>query len=304
MYPTSRLDESRIGSRATLEDVDNAPGRAYSPIDHGDELSSSGAGERKRSFRLVSRFFNEGTFVLLIVAAAWEIASYFLPPFLFPSIERIGRAIVTILTQSSSFVSIEQTYFRIVVFLTVGFVLGSGLGVASGANERIERTFVPLIQLKQGIPGVCWIIFATLWFRDMDARMGFVIVISTLPSFFYQTRDGFRSIPRDLWEMVKSWRPTRRQVFFKLVLPGLIPAILTGLRVNLGTATRVTITAELLAGNSGIGYYLRNAEEQFRMDVAMAWTAILVAFVITTDLSMAFVETKMLSWRQRPERED
>lgn len=245
----------------------------------------------------------EGVVVLVLVAVAWEVTSRFLPPFLFPSIGRVGDAIAAVLAKPASFVAIGQTYYRILLFLAVGFVIGTMLGTLAGANERLERTFVPLIQFKQGVPGVCWVIFAIIWFRDMDVRMGFIIIVSTLPSFFYQARDGYRGIPRDLWQMVKALRPTRRQMLTKLIVPGLIPSILIGLRINLGTATRVTITAELLAGNSGIGYYLRNAQEQFRMDVAIAWTLVLVVFVILTDLALALLEKRLLRWRQQPERE-
>lgn len=252
----------------------------------------------------IRRFGNvEGVIVLILAAVAWEITSRFLPPFLFPSIGRIGEAIETLLGRPESFAAIGETYYRIIAFLAAGFVLGTMLGTLAGANQRLERTFVPLIQVKQGVPGVCWVIFAIIWFRDMDVRMAFIIVISTLPSFFYQARDGYRGIPRDLWQMVKALRPTRGQMLTKLILPGLVPSILIGLRINLGTATRVTITAELLAGSTGIGYHLRNAQEQFRMDVAIAWTLVLVVFVILTDLGLALIEKRLLRWRQQPERE-
>jgi len=254
--------------------------------------------------RAYRRFGNvEGVIVLILVAVAWEVTSRFLPPFLFPSIGRVVEAVQAIFAKSDTLPAIAETYYRILVFLAVAFLLGTALGMLAGANDRLERTFVPLIQLKQGVPGVCWVIFAIIWFRDMDFRIAFIIIISTLPSFFYQARDGYRGIPRELWQMVKALRPTRWQMLSKLIIPGIIPSILIGLRINLGTATRVTITAELLAGNTGIGYHLRNAQEQFRMDAAIAWTLVLVVFVILTDLSLAQFEKRLLRWRQRPERE-
>ena len=131
----------------------------------------------------------------------------------------------------------------------------------------------------------------------METRIAFVVIVSTAPSFFYQARDGVRSIPTDLWDMVRSWRPSALKLVRILIIPALLPALLTGWRINLGNGTRVTIMAELLGGVSGIGYQLRLSEELFRMDRAIAWTAVLVAFVVATNGAVSLIEAKALRWR-------
>jgi NitT/TauT family transport system permease protein len=100
--------------------------------------------------------------------------------------------------------------------------------------------------------------------------------------------------------MVRAWRPTRVQMLHKLILPALRPTLLTAWRINLGGGTRMVITAELLAGVSGIGYQLRTAEEQFRMDSAVAWTVILVAFVLVCDAILKAVERRLLMGKLDP----
>lgn len=245
----------------------------------------------------------EGLLMLLGLAAAWEIATFFLPPFLFPSLQTIGAGIMRILNEDGSFAVAATTFARIILALFVSLILGTLFGVAGGLNSKVDRALVPLIQFKQGVPGVCWILFAVLWFRDMNVRIAFIVILSTIPSFFYQARDGIRGVSRDLWEMVRAWRPTRWQMFRKLILPGLIPAILIGLRINFGVGTRTALFAELLAGTSGIGPLLRSAQEQYRIDVVMAWTAILVVIIIGIDTVMARSERWLLSWRQSPGQE-
>jgi NitT/TauT family transport system permease protein len=149
----------------------------------------------------------------------------------------------------------------------------------------------------QGVPAVCWIIFAILWFRDMEARIAFVVIVTTIPSFYYQARDGIRTISAELWDMVRSWRPSTGQLVRILILPALLPALLTGWRTNLGNGTRVTIFAELLGGISGIGYQLRLSQELFRMDRAIAWTIVLVVFVVGSNIALSLFERKALRWR-------
>lgn len=243
----------------------------------------------------------EGLLAIIVTLLAWETASRVLPPFLFPSLATIAQAVIDLYAEPEALLTVAQSYARIILWLGVAFVLSTSLGVIAAQHDRIDRALHPLIQLKQGIPGICWAIFAIIWFEGMEVRIAFVVIVSTLPSLFFQARDGFRAIPHDLREMVRALRPTAWQMATKLTLPGISPALITGLRINLGAAARVTITAELLAGISGIGHALRTAQEQFRMDAVLAWTLAIVIFVLVTDFAMSRLERRQLRWRQRTE---
>lgn len=240
----------------------------------------------------------EGTLILVALVVAWQIASFHFPPILFPSLQRIAAALLGIVTTPASMAAIAVTYLRIIVALAIGFAAATTTGIAAGLVRSIERAVLPVVELMQGVPAVCWIIFAILWFRDMETRIAFVVIVSTLPNFFYQARDGIRSIPAELWDMVRSWRPSNVQIVRILIVPALLPSLLTGWRVNLGNGTRITIFAELLGGVSGIGYQLRLSQELFQMDRAIAWTAVMVAFVIATNIALSSFERISLKWRR------
>ncbi len=239
----------------------------------------------------------EGTLVLLALVLAWQLASLYYPPILFPSLERIGKALVDMLGSATAVGAIVTTYVRILLALAVGFAVATAFGIAAGMVRTVERATIPLIEVMQGIPAVCWIIFAILWFRDMEARTAFVVIITTIPSFFYQARDGVLSISGELWDMVRSLRPSLAKLIRILIVPALLPSLLTGWRINIGNGTRVTIMAELLGGVSGIGYQLRVSQEMFRMDRAIAWTMVLVAFVVASNLALSWLEKRILGWR-------
>lgn len=263
----------------------------------GAELEFAPTQGRARLSFWNGSFNVEGTIAVLGLVVAWQIASFYLPPMLFPSLGKITAALSNILTDPVTLGAIGLTYLRIIIALAIAFGSATILGIAAGLLRPLERTVVPVIELMQGVPAVCWIILAILWFRDMESRIAFVVIVTTIPSFFYQARDGFRAISPELWDMVRSWRPSLVQLLRILVVPALLPALLTSWRINLGNGTRITIMAELLAGVSGIGYQLRMSEELFRMDRAIAWTAVLVAFVLASNLGLSFVEKIALRWR-------
>jgi ABC-type nitrate/sulfonate/bicarbonate transport system permease component len=234
------------------------------------------------------------------VLAAWEIASHFLPPFLFPSLATVATTLVETLRSPGAVEAIALTYARILVSLALTFAIAGGLGIWAAVHPGVDRAIAPLVQLKQGVPAVCWAIFAIIWFKGMEPRVFFVVAVSTFPTFFYQLRDGVRAIPADLWSMVRAWRPSRWHLLRKLLLPSLVPSMLVAWRINLGNGARITVTAELLAGVSGIGHFLRESQEQFRMDAAIAWTVVMAVFVLSTDFGMGRLERRLLAWRQNP----
>lgn len=271
-----------------------------SPAGPGLQFRSTHAAPASWSVRLVRWAGNinvEGTIILLALVIAWQIASFYFPPILFPSLQRIAAALLGIVTTPAAVTAIAVTYLRIIIALSIGFAAATTAGIAAGLVRPIERAILSVIELMQGIPAVCWIIFAILWFRDMEMRIAFVVIVSTFPNFFYQARDGVRSIPAELWDMVRSWRPSTGQIVRILILPALLPSLMTGWRVNLGNGTRITIFAELLGGVSGIGYQLRLSQELFQMDRAIAWTAILVAFVVATNVMLSLLESMSLKWK-------
>jgi len=239
----------------------------------------------------------ERTLAIALLLLAWAWASHFSTPMFFPSLRQIADNVFNLLSTPEGWASVGTTYARILFYLAGSFVVSSLLGLLAAWNVHIERFLQPIIELKQGIPALCWVLFAIIWFNDSEARIAFVVITSALPTFFYQSRDALRSIPRDWVELVHSLRPSPWQKARILWWPAVLPALLTGWRINIGNATRVTIMAELLGGITGIGHELRVSQEMFRMDQTIAWTAVLVLFVIVSNALISLAERHYLFYR-------
>lgn len=243
----------------------------------------------------------EGISAIILLIFSWEVAAHFFPPILFPSLTQVAAEFLQLFHDKVLIHTTLVTYARILIAVLFSFIVCSALGLLAGLNDAVDRFLSPLIQIKQGVPSLCWIIFSIIWFKDVEVRNVFIVFISTLPSLYYLSRDGVRAIPADLWEMVRAWRPSRLQLITKLLLPGMLPNLITGLRVNIGAGARVVVFAELLGGVSGVGYQLRIAEEQFMMDQVLAWTVVLVLWILVCDNLLKVVENKLLRARGRKE---
>jgi NitT/TauT family transport system permease protein len=234
---------------------------------------------------------------LLVFALAWEGLSYLapalgIPPFAIPSLLRIAKAITTITP-----LDIAVTLARVIGALIVSFVLGIVLAMAMYRSDALDKYLHPMIRILMAVPVVSWILFAVLWFPGVEFRIGFVLVVVCGPVFLVDTLDAMRSVPRELRQMMRSFRPTTLQFFVKLMLPAIVPTIFTSWKVNISLAIRVVTIAELVGAVTGIGHQLSVAQELFSVADVFAWTIVLVALLFLLEAIVARVETRLLRWR-------
>ncbi len=232
----------------------------------------------------------ETVITLAVIVAAWQLASHFLPPFLFPSVLTIGAEIGRIATHAKALGSVAATSARILAGMAGAFVIGGALGLLMGRVRWVEHYVHPALTFDQGIPALSWVVFSIIWFKTNEFRIWFIIVMTTLPAFAFQMYDSYRSMSKDLVEMALSFRPSRWDMFRTLVWPSVLPGIFTAWKVNLGNVARVVVVAELVGATSGVGYQLLVQQQQFDMAGAMAWTLVLVVFVTLAQKVVELVE--------------
>jgi len=234
---------------------------------------------------------------LLIFAVAWEVMSHFapalgIPAFAIPSLVRIGQSLMTIAP-----VDVIVTLARVIGALLLSFVLGLALAIAMYRSPTLESYLHPMIRLFMAVPVVSWILFAVLWFRGVEFRIAFVLVAVCGPVFLVDSLDAMRGVSRELRGMMRSFRPTTLQYFTKLMLPAILPSLITSWKINLSLAIRVVTIAELVGAVTGIGHQLAVAQELFSVADVFAWTLVLVVLLFLLEAVIARVERRMLRWR-------
>src|SRR5215471_497575 len=244
------------------------------------------------------------TYVLpfVVVAALWQVASLFFPPFLFPSLIDVFKRCIDIFTSWSQFSDVLATVGRILAGLAGAFIIGAALAVLMVRSRAVNDFLSPILTLFQGIPALSWVVFAIIWFHGIEPRIFFIMVMTTLPAFTFQVLAALQAMSRDLVEMVMSFRPTRAKLFRAMIIPAILPDIVTAWKVNLGNASRVVVVAELVGATGGVGYQLLQQQQVFDMAGALAWTLQLVFFVLIAQAVLTFVESVAFRYRAVSER--
>lgn len=229
---------------------------------------------------------------LLGFAVLWQVISYFAPPYMVPGWERILPNFVAL---RWDFVLI--TALRVIGALVISFLLGAVGTAILYSSSPIERYVLPLVKLLTAVPVVCWVVFSVLWIKGLEFRIAFVLIVVCGPVFLVDILDAMKGVPKELRDMLWSYRPTRWEFFSKLMIPATIPAMLTSWKVNVSLAVRVVTMAELVGATTGIGYGLVIAQELFSVAEVFAWTLVLVVMLFIGDLLLERVERRVLRWR-------
>lgn len=238
----------------------------------------------------------------VLMAALWQLASLFFPPYLFPSLVDVFWRCLDILTHWSQLVDVLATVARILAGLAGAFVIGAALALMMARSKNVDGFLSPILTFFQGIPALSWVVFAIIWFHGVEFRIFFIMVLTTLPAFTFQVLGALRAMSKDLVEMVMSFRPSRSQTFRVMILPAILPEILTAWKVNLGNASRVVVVAELVGATGGVGYQLLQQQQIFDMAGALAWTLQLVFFVLLVQRILTLIETVAFRYRATSER--
>lgn len=238
----------------------------------------------------------------VVLALVWQVASYGLPRYLVPSLVDVFWRTIDIIVDWTQFRSALATAGRIMAGMIGAFVIGVALAFVMERSRAADKFLGPILNFFQGIPALSWVVFAIIWFKGIETRILFIMVITTLPAFTFQILGALRGMSKDLLEMTLSFRPTRWKMFKVMILPAILPDILTSWRVNLGNASRVVVVAELVGATGGVGYELLQQQQLFDMAGALAWTLQLVIFVLVTQKVLSGIETWAFKYRAQSER--
>lgn len=152
--------------------------------------------------------------------------------------------------------------------------LGIPLGFAIGRVQFLNRMLWPLISLLRPVSPLAWLPIGLYVFSNAPAAAIYTIFICSIWPMMINTAIGVQRIPADYMNVARVLDLSTWKVFTKILLPSVMPYMMTGVRLSVGTAWLVIVAAEMLTGGTGIGFWLWN--EWNNLNLAHILIAILV----------------------------
>jgi NitT/TauT family transport system permease protein len=240
-----------------------------------------------------------GAVVVAAIIVLMQIASFFVPPYVMPPPLAVGAALAGALAED--WLQITITLARLAASVAAAMVVGTALGIAMGMSVRTRPYLRALVVIDTGIPALSWMLVAVFWFKRPELRIFFIMAVILVPFYALSVHDGIRALPKDWLEMCETFRPSRLQLLHVLILPQIVPYVLTTTRSMIGYATRMLIFAEVIGSALGIGARMGLAQATFHIEEVMAWTVLLVVLNLVLQGAITAVESRLLRWRPAAE---
>jgi NitT/TauT family transport system permease protein len=246
-----------------------------------------------RAMRLISV-----SAALLTLVLAWAAASALVhKPFL-PSPGAAAERLVRRMGDGALARHLGASAKRVGLALLAAAPAAAALGLAAGRSKRLDAFVSPFVYLLHPLPKVAFLPIIMLVLGLGDAAKIFLIALIIFGQVIVSARDAARAVPEALIESMRSLGAGRAAIARHVVLPSALPALLSGLRVSLGTAIAVLFIAESFASESGLGWYIVDAWT--RVDYVDMYAAILALalFGLAAYLLVDAAEAALCRWRE------
>jgi len=227
----------------------------------------------------------------ILALLLWQLLVTLTRTQVFPLPAEVLRGIGELLRKGVLWSYVGDSLRRVAVGYAAAAMLGITLGVPLGRSATLERLVNPLIQVLRPISPLAWMPLAVIWFGISDLAPIFLIFLAAFFPVVVATANAVRTIPPMFFHAAQNFALPRGALLRRVLLPAIVPRVLTGLRVALGIAWMVVVAAEMLGVDSGLGYLIldsRNAGKRY--DLVIAGMLMTGAIGLLLDIAMRRLE--------------
>jgi len=241
-----------------------------------------------------------GLILPILLLISWEVGSRLalFPSILLPPPEQVFSTFWGLIKDGSLFSALEITLGRVLEGFALGSVGGFLAGTAMAVSKTVDRYAGPLFHGLRQVPIYGWMPLLILW---LGVGEPFKIVFIAVGAFYpmvLNTYEGIKAVPGHYLEVAKVFEYGPFRLFRRVVLPGALPSIFTGLRFALGHCWMLVIGAEFLASTTGIGYMMAWSRTLMQSDVVIVDVLVVGAVGFVLDFLLRQIEHQLLAWRR------
>ena len=209
----------------------------------------------------------------LLSAAGW-IPQHFLPA---PLLVAKELATLSHVPFAGSVLSqhVLASLQKFAVGFAVAVAIGIPLGLILGLSRVADKIVSPLFDAVRFIPPIAWVPFTVLWFGTSPIAPAIVVFAGAFAPCVLNSYRGARFVDTTLLEAAWTLGANPFTVVAEVVIPAALPSIVAGLRVSAGFAWQALIGAELIVGNTGLGFMIVQGETNMTTTVVIAGMAMI-----------------------------
>ena len=234
--------------------------------------------------------------VLLVVV--WEVLAQvgYVAPHVLPAPSKVVRTAYKLATSGTLLADLGTSLVRAAVGFVVGGSIAFALGILVGCSRLAEALVDRSVQMVRAIPFLALLPLVIVWFGVGEGQKIFLVALGVAIPIYINTTLGIRQVDPKLIELGRVQGLSTRQMISRIILPGALPSILTGVRYSLATAWLALVVAETIGAQAGIGFLAMDAREFLRTDVVVLTIVIYALIGVVADSLARLLERRLLAW--------
>jgi NitT/TauT family transport system permease protein len=161
--------------------------------------------------------------------------------------------------------SLERIFTGFIIAQIIGIPVGLAMAVSRASHDYV----FPVVEMLRPIPPVAWIPLSVVFWPTQHQAVVFIIFLGAFWIVLVNTIGGARQIDQSLKWAAHSLGAGNKDLFWRVILPASIPSIITGAVVGMGIAWEMVVAAEMIAGDTGLGYLLWRSFEFGQMPLVI-----------------------------------
>jgi len=237
--------------------------------------------------------------VFIGLIAFWEFGSRqgFISPITLPAPSEAFNAFMELVRSGDLLRHLSASLQRLIIGWSAGAVLGIVVGTLIGLFSVARSGLSPLVSAIFPIPKIALLPLFIIWFGIGEESKVATILFGTFFPTVIATYGGIDNVDRNLIRMGQSFGLSRMSIIRKIILPGALPAILSGARISAAIAIILLVAAEMIAAEYGIGAYILLAGSLMATDQLIAGVAMLSILGLVIAWLIGKAERYFLRWR-------
>lgn len=237
--------------------------------------------------------------VFATLLVLWEVGSRtgFISNISLPAPTEAAEAMADLFRSGMIWKHLSASLFRLTVGWSLGTMLGIVVGLAIGLFSLARAGLSPLVSALFPIPKIALLPLFIVWFGIGEGSKVATILFGSFFPTVIATYGGVDNVDRSLIRMGQSFGLSWSSIVRKIIIPGALPAILSGFRISASIAIILLVAAEMIGAEYGIGAYILMAGALYAIDQLIAGVALLSLLGLTVAWLISKAEKMLLSWR-------
>ncbi|MAZ04099.1 MAG: ABC transporter permease [Sneathiella sp.] len=237
--------------------------------------------------------------VFIVLIGLWELGTRtgMISPLILPAPSEAFGAFMDLVNSGLLWQHLAASLQRLLIGWFSGTMLGILVGTLIGLFSLARSGMQPLVSAIFPIPKIALLPLFVIWFGIGEGSKVATILFGTFFPTVIATYGGIDNVDRGLIRMGQSFGLSRISIITKIILPGALPAILSGARISAAIAIILLVAAEMIAAEFGIGAYILLAGSLMATDQLIAGVAILSCLGLVFAWLIGRAEKYFLKWR-------